>query len=311
MSTYMWSSGWCSDVSHVAKGLLESATIHHKPFQVWTGEHWHYTRPKKAHNKDHLQPVCPTGDMYCYFLPLGPCAVPLQDKQPGASFNPTLLLPHELEQSIGKWTLEYVTRPQQWLRNALYQNVAKLSPAIQTPCAVVHVRRSDVVLHQGSSRKYFAIQDYLTKLNESRPDLKNIFLLTDDANAIDEAIEFHSDDYHLMYLNRTRHRGSSGGWENQIPSNSPKFETITILSIFRLVKKCNVFVHSASGFADIIYSHMVGNTDEQDVLRLILSKGDVMHANNSKTEQTLQLQLKNRRKNNTHHNGNTTTTTTD
>ena len=75
----------------------------------------------------------------------------------------------------------------------------------------------------------------------------NIFLLTDGATAIDEAHEFYPDT-NWIYFNRTRFRGSAGGWENQIPSNSPKAEVVTLLATLQLVCLCDTIVHGISFF---------------------------------------------------------------
>ena len=73
----------------------------------------------------------------------------------------------------------------------------------------MHVRRSDVVLHESSSRRYYPVADYVKQIPEESLHSSNhfIFLLTDDANAIGEAHEFFPD-LKWKYFNRTRHRGS-------------------------------------------------------------------------------------------------------
>ena len=43
-----------------------------------------------------------------------------------------------------------------------------------------------------------------------------------------------------MYFNRTRFRGTEGGWENHFPSGDPKTaEVVTLLSIYRAVRYCD------------------------------------------------------------------------
>ena len=53
----------------------------------------------------------------------------------------------------------------------------------------MHVWRANVILYYKDLQKYHPISDYMAKLPQERR--QNIFLLTDDANAIDEAIEFY------------------------------------------------------------------------------------------------------------------------
>jgi hypothetical protein len=78
-----------------------------------------------------------------------------------------------------------------------------------------------------------------------------VLKLTDDANAIDEALEFHHG-IQWHFLNRTRFRGSEGDWEQQIPSGSPKSEVITILATLKLVQQCDKIVYGQSGFANLL-----------------------------------------------------------
>lgn len=80
-------------------------------------------------------------------------------------------------------------------------------------------------------------------------------MLTDDANAIDEALEFRPD-IQWHFLNRTRSRGSEGGWEQQIPSGSPKSEVVTILATLKLIQLCDTIVYGESGFANLLVNEM-------------------------------------------------------
>ena len=80
---------------------------------------------------------------------------------------------------------------------------------------------------------------------------RTILLLTDDSNAIEEARRKYPD-YHWVYIDRPRFKGPEGGWENQIPSDDPKIELIVLLSIFRLVKQCQSFVHAHSNMGRFI-----------------------------------------------------------
>jgi hypothetical protein len=125
------------------------------------------------------------------------------------------------------------------------------------------VRRSDVVLHDEFSRKYFPVTDYVRLIPAHRRKDPNqtVLLLTDDANAIDEAFEFHPE-LRWKYINRTRYRGTSGGWEHQTPSNNPASEVITLLATFDLVKECSLLVHGASKFSEMLWFMMLGENAE-------------------------------------------------
>eukprot|EP00978_Attheya_sp_CCMP212_P049412 scaffold661471_cov63-Attheya_sp.AAC.2 len=84
---------------------------------------------------------------------------------------------------------------------------------------------------------------------------KNILLLTDDQNAISEAVSQHPD-YNWIYFNRPRYRGTEGGWENQIPSDDPKHEVLRILHTLQLVRQCKLLIYSWNNFAHYIRKDM-------------------------------------------------------
>ena len=145
----------------------------------------------------------------------------------------------------------------------------------------MHVRRTDVLLHGASSRKYHAIHEYLDGLNAQNVTAPtNIWLLTDDQNAIEEAeVEFK--ELNWMHLDRPRHRGTNGGWENQTPSNDAKQEVVVILSTFRLMEKCSIFVHGASSFSNVLAMHIKAKATIIDIDR---GKTSVRHVNNTLTK---------------------------
>jgi len=279
----MISSGWGADINHVAAGLLHGLDTD-RSFQIVQDiDFWHYTALKPQYRGD-KKPVCPTGDLFCYFLPIGICNATSVDT---LNTRPTgALLP---------WAREYSTRPQQWLRHEVYKSIYKNKnvPNINTPCAVLHVRRADVVLHGRFSRKYFPISKYIELLQRKVPEKNytNILLFTDDQNAVDEAETLHPE-YNWMYLNRTRHRGSSGGFENQIPSGSPKDEVVSILVTFHLAQKCDVLVHTTSSFASAIYNSMVETGRDIKLLQIDEDYKGRLHVNNSNTEMELREYVK-------------------
>jgi len=254
ITQYMWSSGLGADISNVNLGLVMSQRLH-RPFQVTLkeGNLWHYAAFKEEYRKGR-DPVCPTADMFCYFLPLGICpAGKVETKVPDFGYVSN-------EDLFDPWLREYSMRPQRWLRKRIFDNIHNDNaitsmPTSEQQCAVIHIRRTDVVLHGSLSRKYYPVEAYLTKLQKSFPTVKNILLFTDDANAIEEATDLHPD-YHWMYFQKKRHRGSEGGWENQIPSDDPADEFISMLSEFELAKSCDILVYTTSGFANIIQSSM-------------------------------------------------------
>jgi hypothetical protein len=277
----MISSGWGADINHVAAGLLHGLDTDRSFQIVQDVDFWHYAALKPQYRGDD-KPFCPTGDLFCYFLPIGICnatSVDTMNTRPRGALIP--------------WAREFSTRPQQWLRHEVYEYMNQNAPSINTPCAALHVRRADVVLHGKFSRKYFPISKYIELLQEKVPDKSytNILLFTDDQNAVDEAETLHPE-YNWMYLNRTRHRGSSGGFENQIPSGSPKDEVVSILVTFRLAQKCDVLVHTTSSFATAIYNSMLETGRDIKLLQIDEDYKGRLHVNNSNTEMELKEYVK-------------------
>lgn len=154
----------------------------------------------------------------------------------------------------------------------------------ETDCSVIHVRRSDVILHDEFARKYFPVTDYvhLIPAYRRKDPKQTVFLLTDDQNAIDEAHEFHPE-LRWKYINRTRFRGSEGGWEHQTPSNNPAKEVITLLSTFDLVKECSLLVHGSSKFSEMLW-HIMSAANDKAKQRRVDSRKEVFSANHSRSE---------------------------
>jgi hypothetical protein len=94
----------------------------------------------------------------------------------------------------------------------------------------------------------------------------SIFLLTDDDNAVEEALEFYPDQ-HWKYFKRQRQRGSSTGWEGHTPSLDPAAEVVTILATFDLVQDCSALVWGASNYACYIWEHMMRQSPKRDSLK--------------------------------------------
>jgi hypothetical protein len=237
----MYSSGWGADFAHVADALLYGSRKQ-RPVQVSDHNPWHF-----AAKKDGSQAACPLKSMYCYFLNLTHCP-PRNDQAFQGNATHQFFLGHpDLAGNLAQRLIEYATRPQTWLRKAVY-DFSKRVPLTQ-PCSVLHVRRSDVVLHDQHSRRYHEMEEYM---NVSEALLqRTILLLTDDSDAIEEARTKYPD-YHWVYIDRPRFKGTEGGWENQIPSDDPKLEIVVLLSIFRLVKQCQSFVHTHSNLGSFI-----------------------------------------------------------
>ncbi len=269
----MWSSGWCADFNNMQCGLIH-ALHNHVPFFIegFKGVPWHYT----ANKDDQSNLTCPAGDITCYFLPYHGCES-IWNISSYASMlkldSNVEILEIDVENNMDHWNESdifndwgwsaylFMTRKQLWLRRAVFECTEHFRHAsnivADSDCSVIHVRRADVVLHDEYSLRYFPVADYVKMIPEEKLSNVNhyVLLLTDDANAIDEAHHFFPK-LKWKYLDRPRFRGSSGGWENQTPSRNPANETIFILAELELVMGCSVFVHGLSSFSDLIHRHV-------------------------------------------------------
>lgn len=245
----MWNSGFSNDLRNLVDGLAHSTQVTHRPFQVTTMP-WHYASPKPFNIST---AACKSQDMFCYFLPLSNCPrVAVNDtiKQIGFLDRGVVVGP-KMFNTPTRWYLEYVSRPQTWLRHRVYQFVKQQN--IQAPCTALHVRRGDVITHGSHARRYFSIAEYLSTAGDSMEH--NILLLTDDHNAIGEALhEFPA--YNWMYIDRPRYRGSEGGFEHHLPSNDPILEMTVLLGTFHLVRRCTSMVRSSSAFGDYLWGEI-------------------------------------------------------
>jgi len=293
-STYtrhMWSSGFGTDMENVVLGMQVAMLEKHAPLTMTLIDKpwWHYS----ANKNDGSNATCLAKDMSCYFLPLTDCKPNARQ----ADKNPiTLIRKYNKDFML---VYNYVTRPQQWLRKEIYDMVRPMEMKLTTNsnnarCTVVHVRRADVVLHGSQARKYFSMADYVKLLPSTKQQEKHtVLLLTDDANAIDEALEFHSDVANWVYFDRPRHRGTAGGWEEQVPSRDPKKEVITILATLKLVQRCETLISSRSKFADALSRAMGPNTTKLQVDSEM--SGNVLDANNSASAEQLATLLEEKR----------------
>jgi hypothetical protein len=237
----MWSNGYGADFQNIIDGL-NYALQTNSPMQVHNKDgHWHY-----AVKRDGSGPVCPSKDMYCYFLNMTRCEPVPEKAYEGVFFTEN----YSVEWANGHWFQEYATRQQMWFRHEVYKLSKKVN--VVTPCAVMHVRRSDIVLHDEYSRRYREVGEYVSALKNRT---KNILLLTDDHNAIGEALT-NFPQYNWVYIDRKRHKGAEGGWENQLPSDDPQFEMVVLQSIFRLVRKCTRLVRTTGNFGDLLQAEM-------------------------------------------------------
>ncbi|KAG7343506.1 hypothetical protein IV203_021451 [Nitzschia inconspicua] len=265
---HMWSSGMGADFTNVDHGLYQAAQFQ-RPFQISDFYPWHYAAGKGEHLANKSMAACPSRDMYCFFLPLTKCPVGEVSSEKETlgdafHFGDTPLTIHNdtyhvWEPKVYQWIFEYATRPQTWLWHKVYK-YTQTRLNLTTPCMVMHVRRADVLGHVGGlARRYFSIAEYVNASQRAnmikQDEVPNIFLITDDANAIGEALtEFPT--FNWMYIRRKRYKANEGGWEQQTPSQDYVFEMTTLLSILEMSQQCSAIVHGPSAFADLVIRSM-------------------------------------------------------
>ena len=292
-------SGWGIDFSHVVDGLLQASTDK-VTVDIVTPKDWQYARLGDVM-------ACPSANPQCYFLPWTNCTAgrPRATIKGKARFHTPWrgFLPSSTDGNThAAWLLEYATRAQTWLRREAVHLAANVQ--LPTPCVAWHVRRGDVVLHGNFSRRYHAISEYMNAWEKQQRNVQqqqqhpsamtNVLLLTDDANAITEALSLHKSSYRWFYLRRPRHHGPEGGWENQIPSRDPRSEVVFLHAMFHLVGQCHALVHSKSNLADYLFAIMHLRHDDDDTpIRINLDEAKLHHQiHRAKNARTVQLSTK-------------------
>lgn len=257
------SAGWGSDFNGLGEGLLQALALQ-KPMLVvppaWfpKGQGWLYTV-----KGDGSAATCVSKDLQCYFLPTISSAC-----MNGTSFLDLNTTGYDDDpywfyhgNSSFPWAYQYMTRGQRWLRREIVQFVDRQRPRFppNENCSVLHVRRGDLLLEPENrfARGYHALSEYLDLLPaERRQAGSNLLLLTDDANAIDEARLLHPD-LNWHWFNRTRNRGHQMTYGKHIVAETPKDDVVVILGTFEAIKGCDALVTGYSGFSWLLREQIV------------------------------------------------------
>lgn len=292
-TTIMGTAGWGAEIS-IVMANLKYGIKHLHPVQAGLKQHpvWKYAALYNG-----SMATCPSKNIFCYYLNLTHCPPNPERETPWEGAGNHI---------SDRWLVQYITRPQTWLRHAAYDftnkhlmihrassaasnNTNATMPVTATSsearstsnllaldritkeqvpidsCIVIHVRRSDVVLE---NRRYYTISEYLDELwnqtSHKPSDNPYFLLLTDDANAIGEALALHRQ-YNWMYFDRPRYRGSEGGWDSHFPSGSPKAEVVAIHAITRVVRQCaTTFVYSTGGMGQYLCGVAMSNRNAEN-----------------------------------------------
>ena len=209
--------GWGVDLLK-AERYIKSAWLNNKTPVLKTAESgWHYARSAR----------CKSPTYTCYFEDV-PCS--------GTPDTPVFVL-----------------------RKSIVPDVSARVAAIdlKTPCAILHVRRSDVLLNYGwqntSARplyRYISVKEYMERGRAAlqQLEIKTVFVATDSSAVIDEVKE-QNHSWAYTWINRPRFKSTEGGWENHFPSQDPFEEVMHILTIRALTPICDVWLGTRSSFA--------------------------------------------------------------
>ena len=178
--------------------------------------------------------VCPSQDLGCYFEPH-----------------------HKHRPKTRTEAAHALTIPIPEIQYEINSRLTDKPPTAQS-CGVIHVRHSDIVFNYNNNRsqtpilKYIELSEYVQEFYKVAPGIRNIVLLTDDQNVIDDALTNYTTsrghNIQWYYHQRKRFRGAEGGWENHFPSGNRREEVINILVERAMVMDCSVWVGTKSSF---------------------------------------------------------------
>ena len=212
---------------------------------------WHYSRG-----------VCAALDLTCFFETTHLPCTPNAERVPAHRIA--------LVAASRDDAMLYITRSTARLRLAIDKRTAEVGLNPSVPCAVVHVRRSDVTLNKGwgqfgnksapSLFRYIPLEEYLTTSEWKLKELgvKELLLMTDDKTAIEEVDGVGSSNVlaawrsKWRWVKRERFRGSEGGWENHFPSGDRFEEAATVLALREMAHRCKAWVGTRSSFGQFM-----------------------------------------------------------
>jgi hypothetical protein len=304
----MTASGYNADVSMVISAF-QRAIVFNRPFQVGPVQLGYRATPplwEDTHGWTYSFGACPSSFLDCYFLEHSPCPRIRFDvrHRKNTAFNESRMAdkilnaapkePYWWQQAIGspqpsipidvtRSYFDYITdtpafqtlyaylfRPKYAVRREVHNRVEAFNLS-SGPCAVMHVRRGDIVMHMGDARTYIPVSEYVKYGTPFMRAVKakTILLLTDSQTAIEEAVACRKDHPGICsgitfrFLNKKRWRGAEGGWENPFPSGDPRTEFLDIQTEMALAQKCDILISGESGYADRLRGHMCCNSPLQ------------------------------------------------
>lgn len=213
-------------------GALKRGLITGEPVRVREAP-WHYARG-----------VCGSESLRCFFKPV------VYDLYCNRRRVENVTLCPHLDDVI----LKYITQPTAALDRAATTLVGRVG--LRLPCLAMHVRRTDTLLNDGWDHlhpryKWVPLSAYVLKAKQI--DVASTLLVTDDAAVITEAALFNRS---WVWIDRPRHTGTSGGWENHFPSGDKLAEMAVIVALRQLTSRCIAMVGSDSSFGRLLFLGM-------------------------------------------------------
>lgn len=163
-------------------------------------------------------------------------------------------------------TRAWATRPNYELRSRVFARVANLTPSVPAPCAVVHVRHSDIKYHK---RIQFSLDDHVKAANSANSgnqlaSFASVLLMTDSMAVQEQAKQKNpgrgeggegEEIIKWATINRARF-GNSSVLNSHLPSGDAGDEVVWLLSELAVAARCQQITHSRSALSALIWEGM-------------------------------------------------------
>ncbi|CAB9505485.1 expressed unknown protein [Seminavis robusta] len=254
-------SGYAASINQIVYGF-QFASDRGLPFQIT--KHRPQMTWMFAPKNESSWAYCESQDMNCYYLPLSDCKPVIGGE---SKYSATIPQTQQANTEF-QWLRLYAVRPKQQVRRKVFELITQVQGLPPLPwninCTAMHIRRGDSGFVKIPWRRYAAVQEYIDK-GKVQPG-ETIVLLCDDASTIEEVQTHHGETYNWIYLNRTRFRGTEGG-----------FNKHSILAEAKMAAQCQKLVVGTSGFVTVIKDAMqlAGQNYKQFLVKTRVTKDDV------------------------------------
>ena len=152
----------------------------------------------------------------------------------------------------------WATRPLYWLREEVHVRVEAELSRLALPCAVMHVRQSDVRHHK---RTIFSLAEYAKAAGTpSRPleSFASVLLMTDDHSVLERA-RADFPDISWAFVERQRVDSSVDkniAYNSHLPSGDSRGEVVLLLAEMALAARCSRITYTTSALSAMIWERM-------------------------------------------------------